>query len=325
MIVVATSSVEAHSFAPVCRQLDRRSVEYVLFLTDRLLSGADRFRIEIMPSGGVSAFYGVADVSPSMVTAGWYWKVTSFRVPGGEDNVSRQMTMTNEVTALQNAIWSVYPDEIWLSSPAALWQAERKLTQLATAQSIGFAIPQTIIASKWSDIEDTLLESDEAFIVKMARGVLADQNVVKAMQTTRIDRHIMAGLRQQAVPFPGIYQPFLGKTREWRITVVGDDVFAATIYTTDLAKIDWRQHQVTDSVRFERAEAPSAVASKCIAYLQEMELGYGAFDLVEEPSGNIVFLECNPSGQFSWLEERVGLPISDAIAAELVRRHSYCP
>jgi hypothetical protein len=49
-----------------------------------------------------------------------------------------------------------------------------------------------------------------------------------------------------------------------------------------------------------------------------MGLKFGAFDLVERPDGQIVFLECNPNGQYGWLEEDLGLPISESIAAELV-------
>jgi len=31
-------------------------------------------------------------------------------------------------------------------------------------------------------------------------------------------------------------------------------------------------------------------------------------------NGNYYFLECNPNGQWLWIEEDIGLPISKAIA-----------
>jgi hypothetical protein len=52
--------------------------------------------------------------------------------------------------------------------------------------------------------------------------------------------------------------------------------------------------------------------------LKRMKLGIGSFDLVEDPSGRMTFLECNPQGQFGFLEETLNLPVSDAIARSLV-------
>jgi glutathione synthase/RimK-type ligase-like ATP-grasp enzyme len=51
--------------------------------------------------------------------------------------------------------------------------------------------------------------------------------------------------------------------------------------------------------------------------VQKLGLRYAAIDLIETPKGDFVFLEANPNGQYSWLENDLGLPISDAIASEL--------
>ena len=42
-------------------------------------------------------------------------------------------------------------------------------------------------------------------------------------------------------------------------------------------------------------------------------LSYGAVDLVLTPEGRYVFLEINPNGQYLWVEDATGLPISDAL------------
>lgn len=57
----------------------------------------------------------------------------------------------------------------------------------------------------------------------------------------------------------------------------------------------------------------------CIEYLRQANLRYGAFDLVEQPTGEIVFLECNSAGQYAWLEEELGLPVSQSIANLLIK------
>jgi len=64
---------------------------------------------------------------------------------------------------------------------------------------------------------------------------------------------------------------------------------------------------------------PDEIAHRRILFIQKMGLGFGAFDFVEQHDGKIVFLECNPNGQYGWLEEDLGFPISASIASALVR------
>ena len=49
-------------------------------------------------------------------------------------------------------------------------------------------------------------------------------------------------------------------------------------------------------------------------YLAAMDLNYGAFDFAVTRSGEWIMFECNPAGQWLWLEEATGMPIAAAIA-----------
>ncbi len=46
-------------------------------------------------------------------------------------------------------------------------------------------------------------------------------------------------------------------------------------------------------------------------------LTFGGIDLDLTPEGDYVFLEVNPSGQWLWLDDKLTLGISDAIASWL--------
>ena len=48
--------------------------------------------------------------------------------------------------------------------------------------------------------------------------------------------------------------------------------------------------------------------------MKRASLAYGAFDFVVTRDGDVVFLECNPGGQWLWLEKATNLPISQAVA-----------
>jgi glutathione synthase/RimK-type ligase-like ATP-grasp enzyme len=49
-----------------------------------------------------------------------------------------------------------------------------------------------------------------------------------------------------------------------------------------------------------------------------MGLSYGAIDMILTPDGRYVFLEINPNGQYYWIEQMTGLPISDAVCDLLI-------
>lgn len=51
-----------------------------------------------------------------------------------------------------------------------------------------------------------------------------------------------------------------------------------------------------------------------ISYLKRMGLAFGCFDFGLTESAETVFFECNPNGQWSWLQERTEAPIAEAFA-----------
>jgi len=57
----------------------------------------------------------------------------------------------------------------------------------------------------------------------------------------------------------------------------------------------------------------------------ELGIVFGADDLICTPSGEHVFLEVNPGGEWGMLERDLDLPISDALAEALLEDyvHSY--
>lgn len=204
-------------------------------------------------------------------------------------------------------------DDVWLNAPAAMTKAENKLMQLVAAAACGFTVPETLISNSWDAVEalpyDTLaVKLGEQVIMPSAQGG-------KIFPTTILQR---AALPKQALPYPAMWQPYISKKKEWRVTVVGERLFAAAVYTDKSAKDDWRKHVFGSGVTFKEEPSPIALHQKCFDLLRHYGLRYGAFDFVETPEGDIVFLEVNTNGQYKWLEHDLGLPISEAIADELV-------
>jgi glutathione synthase/RimK-type ligase-like ATP-grasp enzyme len=166
---------------------------------------------------------------------------------------ARSVSLDLERNAIQHAIWNAIREEAWLSSPQRIQRAERKLTQLVLAKELGFAVPDTIITNKWDNVYESL---PARIIFKPSYGMFYDKEGLKILYVHPLNND-PSHLPTAGIPYPGFWQPFLGKAREWRITVVGDNAFDAAIYTDEAAKDDWRRHQLTtDRVVFKAEHFP---------------------------------------------------------------------
>jgi glutathione synthase/RimK-type ligase-like ATP-grasp enzyme len=112
---------------------------------------------------------------------------------------------------------------------------------------------------------------------------------------------------------PVIFQGYIPAVFDLRVTIVGGAVFAAEIHSQTTAyKHDFRMTMHEAEIRAHAL--PDLVAAKLLALMDALGLVYGALDLRLTPEGDYVFLEINPAGQWLFIEQRTGQPISDAIA-----------
>jgi hypothetical protein len=68
---------------------------------------------------------------------------------------------------------------------------------------------------------------------------------------------------------------------------------------------------------YEVIDLAPGLCSRILAFQRTAGLRYGAYDFVVPAVGEAIFLECNPAGQWLWLEDAVGIGVSQALAMEL--------
>src|SRR5262249_28406868 len=123
---------------------------------------------------------------------------------------------------------------------------------------------------------------------------------------------------------PVIFQQYIPAKVDLRITVVGERIFPACIYSQDTEyKVDFRM--TMDAARVEPAELPSDVSAMLRALMGRVGLVYGAIDMRLTPDDEYVFLEVNPAGQWLFIEHRTGQPISEAMAELMVAHDTAAP
>lgn len=310
-ILIASTSFDRPTTEPVAKKLVGLGAEVIFYDADSVFHNRNTLMID-NKEGSLHIEYDGKKLAPGFRGSAWYRRPSL--VMANQKDKARQIMITEEVKALQNSVWSALPGNSWLNSPSLIKLQEDKLTQLSMAHQHGFNVPKTVVTNSWDSLQE--LENEGLFVMKMPRGLLYKDDNIQAMYTQKLTKRETEELKDKS-PFPGIFQTYINKEREWRVTVVKDEVFEVAIYSEQEAKDDWRKHQATGRVKFKREQLPDDIGDKCASYLAKVGLKYGAFDFIEDHDGNVVFLEMNPNGQYMWLEEELDLPISSAIANSL--------
>ena len=314
-VLIASNEFDRPTTEPVQQLLeDDHHCNTLTYEADQVAGQRIAFGYAIDENGPGPVIYGNRTFEVDDISSAWYRRPNTFG-SDMEGDAAKRMCLDRE-RSLSQAFWDLIDDERWLNAPQAMRKAERKIAQLATAQSLGFAIPKTVISNDWSLLQHEF-DGGEV-IVKMPHGPLYTAEGVRIMYTQRLtDLHDPNLTR--CTPCPGLWQPYMPGARQWRITTVGDELFPAAIYQSARAKHDWRQYQdVPTDVEFRAEPFPDEDAARCLKLKDELGLqGFATFDLAEQPDGQMMFFEVNPNGQFGWLEDFLDLPISRAIASRL--------
>lgn len=202
--------------------------------------------------------------------------------------------------------------------------ASSKMFQLSIAKKMGIKIPDTMFANT-KDAFFPLLEKNEEVSLKPidASGFFTKDGMEyvfysRKIKSEEIKRQPDAAFNQTAI----FLQPYVDKKYELRITVCNDDVIACKIDSQSLdddkGKVDWRQGY-DFGLKQEIVDIPGYIKDFCIYFLKEIHLNFGCFDFIVTPDGEYVFLECNPNGQWLWIELATGYDISRVIAKNLAK------
>ncbi len=226
-----------------------------------------------------------------------------------------------ECQHLWSYVWEAISSNNWINHPRMNVRANNRVLQWKTAWTLGFKIPDTTVTNSPASVCSVWENRHEEFAVKVLNQTVIEKNgKMYSMYTKLLDAEIMEEIARVEL-CPIILQPYIKKKREWRVTVVGNKVFSCIInsQSSDRANLDWRRYDM-DNVPHLAGDLPKDIENKCLALTKELGLCFGAIDLIEKPTGEFVFLEINPNGQWAWVEALTGLPISHAIAEQLAMK-----
>ncbi|MET8991944.1 MvdC/MvdD family ATP grasp protein [Nonomuraea wenchangensis] len=319
-MILILSARDDRSVDLVAPKLTARGAEF-LWWDSGDFPAESRFVSRLSDGGGWRHLLraGGREYDTTAFTAVWNRRPSNSCAPAAVSNPSHRKYV-EKLAGIFLYGWEDTLEARWF--PGRSWdllRLQNKLLNLAAAAKLGFTTPETLITNDaqelipfWEKAGGQLIAKEVEFVEFQVEGA---DHVFYSTPVTR--RHLAD--RSRLDLSPAILQPYVEKSIELRITVVGEQVFAAEIHSqgSRATKYDYRHYERTFS-KYGIHQLPADVEKRCLALTTALGLPYGCIDLILTPEGEYVYLEINPSGQWGWIEASTGLPISDAIADWLV-------
>jgi len=298
----------------VVLELQRRGCSYVRLNTENIASA--RVALGFTSRDDWSIALADRAVRGDEVTAAYFRRPGSPSVDAGVEDPGERAYCEAEWGALLKSLY-MRIGERWLNAPSNIMLAEDKPRQLLLARSLGFTVPEAIVTNDMRAADQFL--SGPQSIAKPLREALLDGEPERVIFTSRVARASLRDARTFGAA-PMILQREIAKHADVRVTVVGDRVFAAAIYSqgSPETEVDWRRGGSGD-LPYQVITLPDPLSALCVQLVKSLDLRFGAIDLVWDEDGVFWFLEVNPNGQWAWIETRTGHPITAAIVDALER------
>lgn len=311
MILLVTMSLDPHTDL-VVDALREIGAPFFRYNTDL----ADQYAIEISLDGG-SLLSRKTNKIVHLETVRSVW-VRRRAVPSSLKDVAdgyikyldEQWKLFTEIllSAIDNKV-------LWVNHPLSYEVAKNKLHQLMVAREVGLTVPNTCITNNPATLALLVEKQGKVLYKPVSSSVIDDGKVAIYANLIDVDTLPSSEVIDGLAVSPSIFQSYIEKQYELRITIVASKVFTARINSQDseISHVDWRRYDF-DHVRHEPVDLPKEVEQKCLALMNKLNLQYGAIDMIVTPNNEYVFLEINANGQWAWIELLTGLPISKEIA-----------
>lgn len=316
MILVNSSASDVHTQevlkqltergAP-CRLLDLSWFPVQMSLTGRYSrDGTDtasdpRFELRF-PEGDI---LDLADVR-----AVWWRRPQPYRVSSEIRDAAMRAFALDETETAATGVWQAMSC-LWVNHPVKDAAAAHKPWQLATARAVGLTIPETLITNDPDDAR-SFWESHSGNVVykpfRQTHSAWRETRALLQKDVSLIDAVRLA---------PVLFQELVNGVADLRVTVVGDELFAAAATLEDATyPLDIR---FNPGIVYHPHTLPDNVVASIFRLMHSLGLEFGAIDMRLTSDDQYVFFEVNPAGQFLYVERSSSQPITAALVAHLAR------
>lgn len=324
-VLVLSHSGDHPRVETVCEMMREKGAEVIRldadkFLTEWVLSSTYTGEWQLKLNNGMAA------INANEITAVWLRRLHNFANEAAQqlDTAYRQ-TAISEANLTFTGFISSLTHAFHLNHYMQNRVADIKTWQLKVAAQIGLNIPKTCISNDPETVRQFIEHCGGTAIAKMhnVQSVFKEGNEY-ANYTSKIE----AAQIDDSLRFsPMIFQEFIPKVMEYRVTIVGKQAFVIGLDTSinKSFELDWRREGEKSVQYWTKAEIPQEIIEKLFKYMDYFHINYGAADILLSPDGKYSFLEMNPAGEFDWVNGHWKGAVCEALANVLIEENPHRP
>jgi glutathione synthase/RimK-type ligase-like ATP-grasp enzyme len=260
---------------------------------------------------------GEQTVRASQIEAVWYRKLWELKIPEELDPAWKE-TFLKEYSIYRRIFFNAVRHVPWMNKMEKDHAVSNdKLWQLSAAKEAGLTVPATIFTNDAATIGKFFFLCGGHVVMKL-HGSLSRTMSGNALffPTTRLQESDLQHLDQLAY-CPMIFQEHIPKAYELRIAYVAGEFFTGKIPAAAEPATDWRTISA-GAIQWQRYVLPKSVCEKISRMMKNLDLLFGAIDMIRHPNGDYIFLEINPQGEWGMLQKHLDYPIGETIAEKLI-------
>lgn len=307
LIIGQTPDAHIEKVASILRDMGAIPIVFDCFQGDHFIE------LHVNADGPTGAIYVNGERWPfeEIDSVWWRWKPLSAAEWTGAFAQVAEEFASREWRATFRSLPAYLSHALWVNPIAEHFQATRKPWQLVLAHDVGFRLPDTVFTNNPETVLAQFSQHTRQVYKTVSSFLVPPDDIIFTNEISEADvRESFPNIRRA----PGTFQELIKKSYELRVTVVGHEVYAVRINSQQSheTSLDWRRNQFQDM--YEVANLNKELNTKLLEFHSRAGLRFGAYDLIVHEEGDPVFLECNPGGQWLWLELKLGLRISEALA-----------
>jgi glutathione synthase/RimK-type ligase-like ATP-grasp enzyme len=248
----------------------------------------------------------------------------------------------NEISSVVASLPDVLGTARWVNNQVSERSASNKILQLNVARQLGFLIPPTLITTDEAKVREFMDQVGRVIFkpvsgfqsqfrkfnasaheklgsnsegIELSFGSKAENRIVFTQELTSDKLDLIEAIRWS----PAIFQKRIDKKADIRVTVVGNRIFSCSIDSQSHpeTETDFRMMNISGLLPHAIIGLPRKLESNILSLMRNLGLTFGCLDFIQTKDDEFYFLEVNPAGQWLWIEQVTGAPISSAIAEEL--------
>jgi len=235
-----------------------------------------------------------------------YFRAPTFLRDIFQENISEEeQLIRTQWTAFVRSL-CVFENIKWVNNPVDIYKAEIKPYQLFMANKLGIKVPHTIISNKILNIGHK-----HRAIKSIDTAIISKGNEEGFVYTEIYNQN---ELKEEKYSSPFFIQQGLVPKLDVRVTVVDEFVVAVAITGDKTIDDDWRRYK--NKLNYILLDLPEKVKDFCLHFVKALNLNFGAIDLILHES-EYYFVEINPTGEWSWLQQNTGFRFDSLIVNSL--------